>query len=595
MKVKTNNSFKKILIIFRKKYNLLQKKQQNLFDKNQKIIKHFFVYDFLILVKNFKFKLLGCRTWKIFVGEKFIRLKLIESFRLRRWILTIKNKIKKISKASSSISSKSTFIINKTPINQSLYLNKFNKKNPDQISYFLTNFKSIKLYINNVSIITNIINILKKHILNKINNVAIIKKFSSILICQSFLIIDCHAISLNELIDYSMQNNQELIIAKSKLANTQTANEKTISEFLPNIFINFNNGNRRIKADAIENFSQNGRFYSKEIQLEQSISNGLSSYINLQKNQKIYLAELFNYFEKKQQISFEIIKLVLLREMFEKNLKNLQKISEIYHNIDNIISTKIKFKKSTKQDLIANDNEKLSIELQINQHKVDLSENLLLIKNLTNYQDLDYSIVNLQEIDLNQKIPALDFLTEMIEFNNSLQAKYLSYQALNDEINIKKSAFAPQVSLVGNIAYQKNNLYTQGQKNYYKSIAINIKMPIFQKGAEYIDLRDINQKKDISLQEFDLHKKSLISEITKFYHQFVYYTNNQQICNEIIESWQKKINISRIKIDKKISDLGELYKHQISYYLQKNTCNKYSYEALILLFKIKSIIGDLYV
>jgi len=77
MKVKTNNSFKKILIIFRKKYNLLQKKQQNLFDKNQKITKHFFVYNFLILVKNFKFNLLVCITWKIFVIEKFILLKLI--------------------------------------------------------------------------------------------------------------------------------------------------------------------------------------------------------------------------------------------------------------------------------------------------------------------------------------------------------------------------------------------------------------------------------------------------------------------------------------------------------------------------------------
>jgi outer membrane protein TolC len=418
---------------------------------------------------------------------------------------------------------------------------------------------------------------------------------SSFLIFQIIFSFDCGAISLSELIDYAKENNQELIIAKNKLDNVKTINQKVWTEFLPNININSSNGNREIKSNFDGNISQNGKFYLREIQFEQPLFNGFSSLNNLNKNDKIYLIELANYLDKKQQITFELIKLCINNEMLKKNHENLQEIWQNLQNINNIITTKISFNQSTKQELISNKNDILLIELQIKQNQFEISDNLILIKNLCNLADINNLDLKFNFYEITKKILPLNKLIELVELNHSLRAKYLNYQVEIDESNNKKSAFAPQISLIGNVSSQKNDLYFQGQKNNFKSIAINLRIPIFQKGIEYLDLKDIEQKKHIALKEFEQHKKFLVSEIIRLYNQYVYNNDNNQICDEILNLCQQKITISKFKIDKKTADLTDLYKNQISYFTQKNICHKYHYESLISLMRIKSLIGDLYV
>jgi outer membrane protein TolC len=475
-------------------------------------------------------------------------------------------------------------------------------KDRSKIFYInITNWQNVKIW-QNIQLIfiinLNFIKLFKQFFLKFYKNIIFYKLLIIFLYFVFFSIIfpfDCGAISLNELIDYAKENNQELIIAKNKLENVKTINQKVWTEFLPNININSSTGNREIKSNFDGNISQNGKFYLKEIQFEQPLFNGFSSLNNLNKGDKIYLIELANYLDKKQHITFELIKLCINNEMLKKNHENLQEIWQNLQNINNIITAKISFNQSTKQELISNKNDILLIELQIKQNQFEISDNLILIKNLCNLADINNLDLKFNFYEITKKILPLNKLIEMVESNHSLRAKYLNYQVEIDESNNKKSSFAPQISLIGNVSSQKNDLYFQGQKNNFKSIAINLRIPIFQKGIEYLDLKDLEQKKHIALKEFEQHKKFLVSEIIRFYNQYIYNNDNDKICDEILNLCQQKIAISKFKIDKKTADLTDLYKNQISYFTQKNICHKYHYESLISLMRIKSLIGDLYV
>jgi outer membrane protein TolC len=422
-----------------------------------------------------------------------------------------------------------------------------------------------------------------------------IKIIFHILLLQILSIEQVKAISVNQLINIAIENNQELTIAKSKLNNVRLLQDKAIAEFMPNIWIGLNKGIQNTKSNNTENFSQEGNFYNKEIQFEQSIFKGFFGINNLKKSEKIYLIDLSNYLERQQQIIFEILKLCLTNNLLKKQQNFLQEIFENIQNLNKILNAKLKLNQTTKQKLIDNQNEQLALSLQINQKKTEIDDNfaqLILICNLANLsnQEIDFA-----GYDIFEKLPNIKTLVNLIDFNYSLRAKYLNNKLQIDEINIKKSEFSPTISLIGNLSQQKNNIYLQNQKIFNQSISINLKIPLFQKGLEYTNYKDAIEKQQITLKEYNYHKNILISELNKQHNQYNSLEKNLELCNVILKNWQEKISISKSKIDLNIADLSELYETKISYLNQNIICQKIECDRLISMFKIKSLIGDLFI
>ena len=397
------------------------------------------------------------------------------------------------------------------------------------------------------------------------------------------------AFSIENAIDLAIKNNQEIKLYEHKLKNSKIYNYQAIAEFLPKIFLNFQNGERQNNNSFNnENNNKKSQFSSKELSVEHNIFSGFSSLINLKKSQKQYLTELMILNDKKQNLAIEIAKNYSNIFWQKKTLENYKIIYENSKKILEIEIAKFNAKLIDKEQLIQAQIELENLSQKIAEEQSNLAKFYQDFYALTGVKNDEEFKIKIIENNLKK-----DEILAKINQNFLLQSKYIKYRLSLDDIDSKCSEFLPKISIIANISKQKNNLYLANKELNNQSITLNFSIPIFQKGLEYIDYKSSKNQSEMFFDEYEIYKNYLSNELTKTLEDIDSALQNAKICSEIINFLEEKNQILRAKLNAKIIDAIDLYRGEISVEMQKIAQNKLQNIILSFHYKILGLVGEI--
>ena len=401
----------------------------------------------------------------------------------------------------------------------------------------------------------------------------------------TYVIKETYGYSLEDSISLAINNNQDIKLYEHRLHDSRSDYFHAVADFLPKIYINFQDGKRINKND---NYQNRINFNTREISIDQTLFNGFSSIFNLKKSDKIYLLELANLKDRKQNLATEVVKIYSNIFWQRRSLENYRKIHQITKKILDIKLKKFSAQIIDKEELI-----KDQIELENLNQKI-INEELDLLKNYNDFKLLvgvDYKDENKIEI-VENSINKNDFLKK-INQNYLLQSKYLKYQLNLDNIDVKTGEFFPKISIIANISKQKNNIYSSNNEINNRSVMINFSIPIFQGGHEYIDYKSSKNQSQIALDEYEIYKNNLLNEISKIFEDFKTTKENLKISQNVINFLEEKNKILKLKQSSRIIDLVEYYDAEILLEFQKIAHNKLQNILIFSFYKILGLVGEI--
>jgi len=406
-----------------------------------------------------------------------------------------------------------------------------------------------------------------------------------LLLSLAFKSNDLYALNLHESISQALKNNTDIRIQEDKLRNLKLTQKLVLAEFLPKISANLQSGRRYAKSSSSD-IGDYGNYLTQELNIEQNIFSGLSSIIMMNKSNKEYLIEYFKLQEQKQSLAYEVARVYANILWQEKILQHYAIMQQIFQQIALIADIQLRSKVTNRIRVIEYKNDLLNLLQKIGEEQLNLAQNR------QDFQLLS-SIVpqNLEHIATSNLVASKVQSIEKINNNFILQAKYLEYQLTLDDINYKASEFSPKLSLIAGVSKQKNNLFLRNQDITDKSLGINLSIPIFQRGAEYINLQYAKNIRDSALDNYQLYRDNITAQIAKHCDDFIMLSQNIQHCEEVLINLREQENIAQLKLKVKNIDLIGLYRTQLDIENQHIKCLKLHNMLANSYFKITAIIG----
>ena len=397
------------------------------------------------------------------------------------------------------------------------------------------------------------------------------------------------ALTLEKSIEDGIANNQELAIEMQKIENLKLQNWRVLQENLPAINLNFAKGNRQSKNLLLSQNYQQNQFTSKELQIEQNLFSGFSTFFNYEKYRLEYLKSLAIYNDKKQILANQIASLYSKIFYQEKIINNLDKILEFYEKILKNERLRLKFGVITNLEIQNLETAILKVSQQILTARSE---------NFTNHQDFDlmvgFQAKNLEILNQDDKEKIIKYETQLIDKNYSLQAKNFELKILQEMQKLNYANFAPKISLqIGFSRQNNNNLYFPNQEIQAKSVGLNMVIPIFQRGSEYLDFKQMQNNQNIAFDEFNFLRQRLLNELKKDCFELENALLNQQKCWEMQKIIDDKINDAKYKLTAKFENINNLYFLQISNLEAQIQCHRNQVNIDNLHFKILANIGGM--
>ena len=316
------------------------------------------------------------------------------------------------------------------------------------------------------------------------------------------------AITLDEAIDLGLENSKEYKIEQYYLDSAKNNKKSGMSEFLPEISFSYQTGkkqNVRSDGSGLDSFRAER---ANTLSLSQPIFNGMRGISTLKKGEAEYLAQKFKLEIFKRELILKIINSYIENLKFEKVAKLARDNLTYYQKI----LSQVKSKGS-----LVSENEIIDNKIGYYNAKRDLEEleNNLVQINLE-YENLTGAKPqNLENIKDEMPLADLEDLLQDMSINPEIMQK-------QQEVNSFKQAYwqelgnlSPKVNISASYSDQENLVYLDGGDLASKSVFLEVKVPIFQKGNEYFGIKKAKYALKIKQQEFDL----TVTEVEKKFNQ----------------------------------------------------------------------------
>ena len=132
----------------------------------------------------------------------------------------------------------------------------------------------------------------------------------------------------------------------------------------------------------------------------------------------------------------------------------------------------------------------------------------------------------LPDIDKSQINSDKNKLIDLIFKNNTkLKSYFYKIQSAKSAINKSKEEFSPQIEVSASISEQENVTYLDNKNLKSESIYLNVRIPIFQRGTEYVNLQKTNRNLRFAQKEYQANKENIIKDFNQFYEEFQFFGN----------------------------------------------------------------------
>ncbi len=368
--------------------------------------------------------------------------------------------------------------------------------------------------------------------------------FTTIITSLYFFAVCDHsnAATLHEALRNALNNNSDIKLERSRLNQVKATKGDAISDFLPDINATYQKGRQKNDAVGIDrgDLDKMEDQDVKQLNFTQPVFSGFSGYNNAKEiGYNIKSAEQY-YKSKKFEILlgatesylnlFKAKSLVSLKIQDEENTKKLLKLmkgrnrsgevggSEVI-KYQTFVSTAISDSLMAKKDLF----------------KAEEEYNKIIGKN-------DEEIF-LPKIDKAKLLGNSKDLAELAASNNpSLKTYLYKIKAARSALNKTKGEFSPTVEIVRSMSEQENVTYLNNRDLKSESIYLNVKVPLFQKGAEYVGVSKANRNLSFARREYQTNKENIIKDVKQTYKEFIFY-------GDLLQSQEELINLTNSRIE----------------------------------------------
>ncbi len=397
-----------------------------------------------------------------------------------------------------------------------------------------------------------------------------------------------HATNLQDAISTSQANNRNIKLEQIKLKATKTTKTEAITEFLPNISVNgqYGNKNETFKGQTADPSTKQR---VEEIKLDQPLFDGFHSVSKYaQANYKIKSAKSKTS-DKIQEISFAAVQSYC-------NLFRYSELEKLQKENKNLAKRFMDLVQRRKDVLIINKGDiiKFGYEASISDEKYLDAINKL------NKAKFDYkNIVGELHQNLNEpKIVEEDFnadkvLESALSDNNSIKSSHYDYLASKASYNATKSNFSPKLSLSATARKQAQVVYLNNQDLNSKSIFLNVSIPIFQKGTEYASLSRAGYEKEAALEEYEITKDSVAKEVNQTLEEYRFYSSMNKSNKKLFEMAKNREEIFNKRLKSKVEDPIEVIRTKIETNERKINYIESQMNLIITYYKIKYFLGEI--
>ena len=372
------------------------------------------------------------------------------------------------------------------------------------------------------------------------------------LFCLLSTLSNSNATSLNKALQHALNNNSDIKLEKSRLDQVKATKGDAISEFLPDVHAIYQRGQQKNDAVDIDRGDLDKRNDQgvASLNFTQPIFSGFSSYNNA-KEIKYNIKSAEEYYKSKK---FEILlsatesylnlfkakNLVNLKTEDEENTKKLLELikdrnksgevggSEVI-KYQTYVATAISDKLTAKKDLF----------------KAEEEYNKIIGKS---DDDVFFPEINKTETNgSNQEL--LDLATTN---NPNLKTYLYKIKAARSAVNKSKGEFSPKVEISASISEEENVTYLNNSDLRSESIFLNVKVPLFQKGAEYVGVSKANKDLSFAKREYQANKENIIKEVNQTHKEFVFFGDLLKSQEELIELTNSRI--AKIEEQVKVGD-----------------------------------------
>jgi protease secretion system outer membrane protein len=390
------------------------------------------------------------------------------------------------------------------------------------------------------------------------------RKFVIIFILFSCSI--CYAKTIAEAIDYSLKHNAEILLEKARLEKANSFKGEGYVGFLPDIRASYQRGRKKDDALGIERDNNLDKMSDQDIKslnINQPIFQGFRNYYKF-KEIRANINEADSYFQQRRN---EILLSVVGSYL---NLYKLRQIS------------------SLKKENIAFHEELLALVKQRNllgelsNSEVIIYETKLfniLLKNMEIKKDLfkaeqEYQNI-MGDIDFDLKLGKLDYASFPVneeEFFANVVANNPDLQKFNHKIAAaisilkqNRGSFAPNIELAATVSEQDSVTYLDNRDLRTESLNLNISIPIFQKGSEYVNLSKAHKEVVFAKNEYNTNYYRLQKDIKQIYKEYNFYNDMITENKILLDFTQNRISVLDAQVKSGLGDVLDLLNAKIEF------------------------------
>ena len=362
---------------------------------------------------------------------------------------------------------------------------------------------------------------------------------------------NAYATTLLEALAHTYETNPNLASEREKLKKTDEQIYSAISGFLPSV--NYEARESNIESDTkwINNkFSKqdgwsNIKTKKSSINLEQNLFNGGKTFMAIKMAKYTIDAERESFLSKEQEILLEAINaylnIIYSNHKLEINKENVQAYTKKYNHIKEKFDAGF----SKQADLATALSRKSDAETNLAQASGEYISNLAVYFQITGLEANNIiEEKNLCSIPSSQ----MELLQNSLKNNPELLRIIFKQKAADLNIKYNLSSMLPSIDLGASLGKLQ-----EGEQRPYanaKSIYVSVKVPIYNKGVEYSNVR--SSKADAAKTKYELKNiKSLLSQkSTQLWSDFI-------VAKEMIKSSEDAVKSGTIALESKQKEFNE--------------------------------------
>ena len=327
----------------------------------------------------------------------------------------------------------------------------------------------------------------------------------------------------------------------------------------------------------------------QEIKLDQPLFDGFHSVFKYREaNYKIKSAKSKTS-DKIQEISFAAVQSYC-------NLFRYEELSKLQKDNKDLAKKFMDLVQRRKDVLIIDKSEiiKFGYEASISDEKY------LDILNKLNKAKFDYkSVVGELHQNLNEpKIVEEEFnqekvLESALSDNNNIKSSHYDYLASKASYNAAKSSFSPKISISASASKQERVVFLNNQDLNSRSVFLNVSVPIFQKGTEYVGLSRAGYEKEAALETYEITKDSVAKDVNQTLEEYRFFSQMNKYNKKLWQMAKNREEIFNKRLKSRVEDPIEVIRTKIETNERKINYIESQMNLIISYYKIKYFLGEI--